>query len=84
MTTTKDWEAEFDNGVALKIGKAGKSEGVVNVRREIKAFMRSLLLAQKNELKGVVEGMKAKGDELPEGAETYNKILDEVLAALDV
>lgn len=49
------WEARFDNGVALKIGNAGKSEGIVNVRKEIKSFIRAEI--QSAEERGRVKGL---------------------------
>jgi len=39
--TVENWEEEFDNGIALRIGNAGKSEGIINVRRDIKDFIRT-------------------------------------------
>lgn len=47
--------AEFDNGVALKIGKAGKSEGIQNVRREIKEWVKENFLS-KRQVEEVIEG----------------------------
>lgn len=81
MTTTKDWEAGFDSHrpwtyLGFEIDPEGKK---VYLTDEIKAFIRSLLLAQKDELAEIVKEHGHQQDD-----DTIWCNMDEVLAALDV
>lgn len=49
MNHTSKWVQEFDNGPALMIGKAGKTEGIQNVRRVIKSFIASAIETAREE-----------------------------------
>lgn len=101
MTTTKDWEAEFDtnipciqsgcdqNGTIAERGSDGEWEPAqcqfcCEVRFPAKEWIRNLLLAQKNDLKGVMEGMKYGGVMGQPYSDGYNQALTDILDALDV
>lgn len=78
-----EWEEEFDNFFVKKFKDGSESWNGVVASQTVKNFIRSLLLAQRDELRGRIEGIR----EVDSGGNNehisgYNSAIDDILKML--
>ena len=82
MTTKRkpEWEKQFDNDIAPNITEYGGISKDEELEEEIKAFIRSLLKAERTRIKGIVKEAKSLLNNYKCGKhKKLNKKLDDIL-----